>query len=186
MIEYLKDHFITIDWLKKNVEKIHYFGLGFIQAKISNFERIHFYTNALTQTVEPEEIHNHRYDFVSRIYKGEFVQQIYDVNKSVNGQYLLTQESCDENNKLDFPKEPVDIKQLYEKTYYEDESYFMNHNTFHTVSAKENTITLLTRTDYKKEYADIVYHNSKTLTCPFSVKVSEDDLYNLIETILKP
>jgi hypothetical protein len=175
---------LTIDWIKKNNIKIHYFGLGFIQVKLNDFERLHFYTNKLSKTVEDEEIHNHRYNFVSLILKGKFTQSIFEVKSDINGDYLLTKESCDENNKMDFPKEPVSIIKVYEQYYLESHSYHINHNTFHTVHAEDNTITFLKRSTYMKEYADVIFHKNKSLTCPFSNKVSENDLYDIIKSML--
>lgn len=34
---------MNIDWLKANSTMIHYFGLGFIQVKLGDLDRVHFY-----------------------------------------------------------------------------------------------------------------------------------------------
>lgn len=175
---------LSIDWIKENNVKIHYFGLGFIQVKLNNFERLHFYTTQLAKTIDEEEIHNHRYNFVSTIIKGEFSQSIFEVENDINGSYFLTKESCDENNKIVFPKEPVNVVKIFSQKYLENNSYYMNNNTFHTVDAEDGTITHLKRSGYLKEFADVVFDKNKNLICPFSIKVSENDLYDIIKNML--
>ena len=99
-----------IDWLKKNAESIHYFGLGFIQVKINFPNRIHFYTTQLDKTVQEEEIHNHRYNFKSQILKGRFTQTIFTANKTdLSYTHYMTQESCNENDKTEFPLLSVNL-----------------------------------------------------------------------------
>lgn len=93
----------TVEFLKDNCEKIHYFGLGFVQLKMKNPKiRYHFYNKELSRLTPTEEIHNHRYAFESRILAGELDQIIYNVIKCGPDQatHTLRPVSCD-------PKKPV-------------------------------------------------------------------------------
>jgi hypothetical protein len=173
---------ININWLKENAKLIHYFGLGFIQIKLNENERIHFYTNKLARTVQEEEIHNHRYNFVSRILKGIFTQTIYEIDYS-GADFILTQETCKEE-KISFPKVPCNIIPVFTQDYDMRDSYYINHNTFHTVDST-NAITYIKRSGYKKDYADIIYPKDKPPICPFSVKIPENTLWALVESMLK-
>ena len=182
------EKYLDLDWLWANKTMVHYFGLGFIQLKIDNHHRVHFYTNDLMKTVGDEEIHNHRYNFVSEVLKGEFSQDIYDVTpvSMEEATHLLSQESCNENitaSNVIIPT-PVKIEKFYSETIAEGEKYFMDHQSFHTVYSAD-AITFLTRSDYKKELADVASPKDKTLVCPFSIKLSEDEIFDIIKGLLK-
>jgi hypothetical protein len=177
------DKDLNIDWLLNNHQSIHYFGLGFVQLKLNDSERIHFYVDNLPKTCDIEEIHNHRYNFVSTIIKGEFDQYIFDVEKSDTGKYFLTQETCSEE-KLQFPKVPVSIKLFYQKKYWAGNSYYIDHNTFHRVFSN-NSITYIRRGKYQKQFADVIYKIGSDLVCPFSIKLSKEELFDIVEESIK-
>lgn len=184
----MKEKYLNLDWLWENKAMVHYFGLGFIQLKLNDSQRVHFYTDKLMKTVGNEEIHNHRYDFVSRILKGTFSQDIYDVEHVINDlqsyTHLMVQENCKEDNKLDLTPTKVNVRKFYSETLAEDQEYFMDHNTFHTV-ASSDAVTFLRRSNYKKIYADVVYPRHKNLTCPFSIKLSESEIFDILSDLLK-
>ena len=65
--------------------KPHYFGLGFIQCKINQYERIHVYHPDLMPIVNiEEEVHNHRYDFESKILMGKIKNKKYQFLENKN------------------------------------------------------------------------------------------------------
>lgn len=174
------EHFLNIDFIIKNKKIIHYFGLGFIQVKLNDFERIHFYTNELEKTCDVEEIHNHRYNFTSTILKGSLKQEIYEIDRNTdNAKYVLTQESCDPNNKVYSSPIKVNINKVYEKTYITNDSYYIDHNTFHTVDSSD-AITYLKRSKYMKPLADVIFNSNNELICPFSHNVEESKLLEII------
>jgi hypothetical protein len=183
---------LHIDWLQKNCQKIHYFGLGFIQLKLDDHNRLHFYTNKFEKTVQQEEIHNHRYNFVSTILGGEFYQEIWEVKKlfatTLDGllrpkhSHWKTQETCSATDKRSFPTFPVNIEKVFSRYYHLNESYYIDHNTFHTVQGY-NAITWVKRSDYKKEFADVIFPVGHKPVCPFSNKVAEDSLWEEVERL---
>jgi hypothetical protein len=185
---------LTTDWIKANAKMIHYFGLGFIQVKLDDFNRLHFYTNLLKKTVEKEEIHNHRYNFVSRVLCGTLHQEIYDVRVLQIGDikakeelitHTLTQESCQAGDETEYPKIPCTMELVFSHDYMSGESYYIDHNTFHTVDSSD-AVTHVCRSKYTKQLADVVYpKNRSELTCPFSIKVKTDKLYEIIDERLK-
>ncbi len=173
---------LDINYLKGNCKRIYYFGLGFIQVVLSKNERVHFYTDELDTT--NEDIHNHRYNFKSTILKGEFTNNKY-VLKDGNT-HILKNESCsldrELTNKISIP---VSISLLESKTYSEGESYDMFFNELHSVEYKGNTITFLERSDIITDYAQVVFKKEYEEVCPFSNKVNEDELWDIIERMLK-
>lgn len=163
-----------------------YFGLGFIQCKINQYERIHVYHPDLTPIINiEEEIHNHRYDFLSTILLGNITNKKYDFIISENPTHFLQNESCNENIK------PVHQENMYghilltsENIVKEGESYFMNYNEFHTFETSK-CITYLKRSDYKQELAQVVRPIGSNVACPFSKKLSQEQCWSIIDDCLK-
>jgi hypothetical protein len=177
----------NLEWLWENKQLVHYFGLGFIQLKLSPSERVHFYTTELNKTVGDEEIHDHRYDFVSTIVKGRFSQTIYDVNivgMDKTYTHLISEETCSTEKQDDPALWCATAEPFYHSFYEPGQSYFMDSSTFHTVEAEHGTVTYLRRTDYKKKLANVVRPVGQPLVCPFSVKLTEDEIFDHLKQIL--
>jgi hypothetical protein len=170
---------LNYDWLRKNHERLYYFGLGFIQLKINEKYRLHFYTDKLD--LNTDSIHNHRYDFNSKILKGSFNNKIF---KLTNGKtHLMENESCNEN--IDAPKDTKEcgIELVSDCTYNEGDTYFMSFKDMHQVYSKY-AITLLDRSNYKQEYAQVITPIGEKANCPFSLKVNEEKLWAIIKEMI--
>lgn len=167
---------INIDELKKNYVRLYYFGLGFIQLKIDERWRLHFYSQFLPQITE--DIHNHRYDFSSRILKGSIVNILWQ--EKTGNTHLMVNESC--NPDIAAPKlnKVCGVEKISMKTYKVGDRYSMKDSMFHQVFAN-HCITLLDRTDYKKEFAQVVLPQGKESVCPFSKKVDETELWKIMK-----
>ena len=181
MYKHIQD--ITLKDLQKKCTQIHYFGLGFIQVKLGLTYRIHFYTDILPPIIDEEDVHNHRYGFTSKILYGDFHQELFKVIPG--NTHILQDESCKEG----YISDPNTVKtcsleKIGEQWFKEGSSYSISHQVFHRVSA-HNAITLLTRSDYKKELAQVVRINGTPKICPFSKKISEEELWGIVERILK-
>ncbi len=180
-----KKIFLDIDWLWLNKQMVHYFGLGFIQLKLNQTERVHFYSQELMKTVGDEDVHNHRYNFVSEILKGSFSQKIFDVSENHhNYTHYLRQESCQENLNNQNSPVPVNIELIFEQTLRQGEKYFMDHNTFHSVESLD-AVTFLTRGEYKKTLADVATPKGQDTVCPFSIKLSQEEIFDHIREIIR-
>ena len=176
-------HDVTIINLKKNYTLIHYFGLGFIQIKLGKECRLHIYTDSLPAITNEEDIHNHRYNFTSTILHGELRQELFSIIQGDS--HLLQDESCQEgyvpntvNSRL------CSIQKTGEQVFIQGNSYSIDHNTFHRVHTR-NAVTFLTRSDYKKELAQVVHRRDAQKVCPFSKKVKEEELWSIVEMILQ-
>jgi hypothetical protein len=173
---------MNIDWLKENHQMVHYFGLGFIQLKLNDCQRIHFYTAELPPITSQEDIHNHRYNFTSEILKGEFTQALYRI---VEGDtHILEKESCKADVKVEEQGKPCGIEFMGNHHYTKGSWYFTTHDVFHRVWAN-TSINLLTRSEYKKDLAEVVRPVGQEKICPFGQKVEEKRLWEIIEMMLK-
>ncbi len=173
---------LTTDFLKKETKFIHYFGLGFIQLKLNDKERVHFYNKVLPAIIDLEDVHNHRYNFESKIISGSLKQNIYRTLPGTT--HFLKQESCNPNNKVNISGYLLSIDLLYSHELTKNSHYFIDHNTFHNVQS-DNCITYIKRSDYKKELADVITKVNQPLICPFSQKIEENYLWEIVDQMLK-
>ncbi len=177
---------ITLTELKKRCTKIHYFGLGFIQIKLGDRHRLHVYTEALPPIVESDEIHDHRYNFYSTVLHGSFHQEIF--KKVKGGEYTEEYENCmetkvEEPNENSTTMEKYNVIKIGEQWFSKGSSYYIDSNCFHRVSSEE-AITLLSRSDYTKDRARVLRKNTGNKVCPFSKKISEEELWSIVEAML--
>lgn len=176
--------YLNIDFLKKHYLKIHYFGLGFIQIKLDDGTRIHVYSPGLEVTTQEEEIHTHRYPFVSNILLGAFSQNIYLVSPSDTPTHVVRYESC--NTEVSAPTDTFEALAtlIYCKSYYAGDSYFMDPNTFHTVAAQD-AITHLRRGPQVTDFAKVATPIGQESVCPFSVTQPTKDLFEIVSDSIR-
>lgn len=173
---------LDIDWLKKNHQMIHYFGLGFIQLKVTDTIRLHFYTVELPKIVDDEEIHNHRYSFTSRIMKGSMYNYLYEVVPGLG--YEKVPETCNPNIEVpdDVKKEACTFRYCGYQLMTKGSQYCIEHHQFHKVKAT-HCITLLIRGPYEKQYAEVIRPFGAKAVCPFSVKLPETRLWEVVDSM---
>lgn len=165
----------------------HYFGLGFIQCKINQYERIHLYHPDLMPIVNiEEEVHNHRYDFESTILSGKINNKKYSFIESKNNPtHFLQNESCNENIKTENKDNLYGtVKLISEQWVNAGETYGMKFNEFHTFQT-DKCITYLKRSDYKQELAQVIRPINSEVICPFSKKLSQEECWDIIHDCLK-
>jgi len=171
---------IDVGLLKDNHVRLYYFGLGFIQLKVDDRLRLHFYSPELPTITE--DVHNHRYDFDARILKGKITNFTFDILEGETHQ--INNESC--NPDIEAPSETklCNITLADQETYTTGQVYKMKHQDFHRVEATD-CITLLSRSSYKKEFAQVITPVGKKSVCPFSKQIPEDKLWSIIEDMVK-
>lgn len=172
----MKDFFL---YVKANAVKIHSFGLGFIQIKLSDNERIHVYCPEVNITAGEEEVHDHRYDFHSMILKGKLTNKIYRI---VDGDdFLVTYENC---SPIKAPKTvsplPCNLKLLSSSEMTKGSGYFMEKDTLHRVET-ERCITHLKLGPKEKTMAKVIHKKGEAIICPFSANMDEAKLWELVE-----
>lgn len=183
----------TLDYLKRNHKLIHFFGLGFIQIKMTDKERYHFYSEELPAFVD--QPHNHRYNFTSICLKGGLQHTFYEVIigrsyncSSENYEHKLVYESC--STKVNsIPSIDCHLRCLQgfnPQVQNKGDTFFINHNDFHTIKpTKLPTITHITRDVITKDFAQVIVPTNEEKICPFSKKIPEKDLWRIVEKCLK-
>jgi hypothetical protein len=172
--------YIDVEFLKSTGAVPHYFGLGFIQLKIDDTLRLHFWHPALTATVPEEEMHDHRYNFTSRVLRGSTTHKIWNFVEDENGDHGLFNVSCKPGDST----EPAflatgRVEPAGSYSMVEGSVYTFPHDQFHQIEATE-CITLVSRDAVVKELATIVKPIASGHVCPFALKLDKDYLWDLI------
>jgi hypothetical protein len=184
MLEFDHVDDFSVEWLQENNYKAHFFGLGFIQVKLNDYQRLHFYHPDLPAFVE--DMHDHRYHFVSKVLRGCLSFELWDTDIVDGVTWTAEFESCkepDAESTETIPPEFVQLSYLGKYEVCSGSSYYMNMNTFHTVKPKFDyggpCVTFLTRTQPQKPAARVIRGSGEKI-CPFSQPISDDRLWALV------
>lgn len=181
---------LKADYLRQLGVKPHYFGLGFIQLKLDEVFRLHFWTPDWPTIPGAEtEYHNHRYSFTSKVLKGSLRHELISVDSGSPSQghsMEMIAVSCkpggEENPKS---KGLVTIQSIGSFCVERGASYTLDRNAFHRAYATKDTVTLLQRTIPVAEDALVLREPGTTFHCPFSIEKTEDECWQRIEQILE-
>jgi len=174
---------MNIDSLKRYGVDPVYFGLGFIQLKISLDERIHFYHDLLPVLVD--EPHDHRYGFSSYIMQGNVQQTLYTLGADGNNSYLVTYDNCGAPTPQTAPESYYTyISQIFKAEYSKGDSYRIEDSTLHTIKGSNNAITYLQRDKPMKAFARVVRPMGVETVCPFSGPIPVARCWEMIDEML--
>ena len=181
---------ITVDVLRERGYEPKWFGLGFIQMKINENERLHFWHPELLPDVPDEEIHDHRYDFTSTVVTGKLTHEVYDfvaVNTDVtNADYQMAFVSCDPTKPLSETSQEItfgEIQSYGSQILTAGSSYFFPSRRFHKTHAKR-AVTYLERGPVQYEYARSIRPIDSPSICPFSNPLPTNMLWECIADLL--
>lgn len=163
----------------------HYFGLGFIQIKLTPDVRVHFWHPELTATVAEEELHDHRYDFRSHVVHGSTTHQVFEFLRDEAGNHEVVEVSCQPND----PRAPSVVARgvvqpVGSYTMVKGSSYEFPHTQFHRIVASE-CITVVERRAVVKPMARVIRPLQAAHVCPFSTPIPEERLWNYMVELLE-
>jgi hypothetical protein len=162
-----------------------WFGLGFVQLKLTHQTRVHFWHPECTKDIPPEEIHDHRYDFTSKVLFGELVHNVYGFEYNTRGKFEMFEESCEPGKRVDpLPIFRGDIVQLGSYTLTAGSSYTFKKDQFHNNESRK-AVTFLTRGEVEKDFAHVIRPRNGIRVCPFSVQKSPAECWSIIEDLTK-
>lgn len=174
-----------LDYLQKYCRKIHFFGLGFIQIKINDTLRFHFYTGKLENVVD--SIHTHRYNFESWVLKGFLHQEVFQpiaYNEGCRGKpHTLDSVSCQEGGDSKSGKLLWTPMRVFEGTLKAGSRYTLPSMTYHRVKS-DFAITKVEVGSRISEYASVLRPVGEEPKCPFSKVIPVDTLWEIVEDML--
>jgi len=167
------------------------FGLGFIQLKLSDQARMHFWHMAVPH-VEREEIHNHRYDFTSVILAGALRQELYHVRPGhatfepiIQSEWEMFETTCAPGEEgAVTTTQPVEVISLGAVNLAKGSNYSLPITAFHTTEGTDFAITFLRRGEKVKQFAEIVKLKGAPTTCPFANPGTPEDCWEMIKLAL--
>jgi len=178
-------NFLNIDYLREIGARPNWFGLGFIQLKLDEHRRMHFWHPSLKPDVDDEEIHDHRYTFTSKILKGVMKHDTYRFAESVFGKYEMIEVSCDPTQPVSNPRR-ISGDPILTGTYHlpAGSFYTFSIEEFHQ-SKTEECVSFLTREIDRNPLARVIRRKDSTEVCPFSNPKPVDELWDVIAALLK-
>ncbi len=177
---------LDIDHLRASGAEPAWFGLGFIQLKLDDEHRMHFWHPSLTPDIPDDEIHDHRYTFTSEILKGTMLHETYQFTSDMFGAYEMVDVSCDPEKPITSPRR-ISGSIALTGTYYltPGSKYTFPRREFHR-SRTEHCISYLTREADREEFARVVRGKGAADICPFSNPKPVDELWDVIASLVKP
>ena len=178
------NQFLDIDHLRSFESTPHWFGLGFIQLKLTKDTRIHFWHPELLADTPEEELHDHRYRFHSYILLGIITHEEWFLENSPEGDHEIVQVSCKPGDS----KDPVPVARGFLRqgsTYHMSAgtSYEFAETGFHRIRATK-AITYLERGPITKDLANVIRPLNAPSVCPFERKIDTDTLWDYITDLL--
>lgn len=178
-------NYLDLDTLK-SLGTPAYFGLGFIQLKINEHQRVHFWVPQWpTIPGADNELHDHRYTLTSTILKGEIHNHIYAPMASSNPTHELIEVSCKPNSTQE-PQVIERVTPLFITSFVSKagDTYTLSPDAFHTAHTIGPTVTFVQRGDVIKNTARVIRPLNSAFVCPFSIQYSEQQCWEKIEDIL--
>lgn len=176
--------FRDVAQLRSACYEIHAFGLGFIQIKLTPSSRFHLYTREVKQTTEPEDVHDHRYGFMSTVLQGSLQNTLWSVSEDPQGEFLVSGVTCKKGESGEQrPLFACRLDKLAQFTLGPGGVYSLERDAFHQVEAlQEGTITWLRRELPTKDLARVARRKDSSPVCPFSANTwTDDELWNIYE-----
>ncbi len=158
-----------------------WFGLGFIQVKVDENHRFHFWHPELTADVAPEDIHDHRYSFTSHILRGSMIHETFSMEYSMFADMERAYVSCDHENpgqvgeKLRCVVKPTGTYLLKAGSHYH-----LPQGQFHRVKA-DVCVTHVIRQPAAVQHARVIRPANQPHICPFAETIPEERLWKLMD-----
>ena len=173
-------NFRDIDYLR-SLGTPTYFGLGFIQLRMDDTRRFHFWHPDISVTHYDNEWHDHRYNFSSQVIVGSITNEVAFCEETPEGN-LEVWEVCCEGNGAEY-KTNANVHYQTRFTTHEGNAYFIHMNSLHKVNA-EKTMTLQHR--YSREYklkARVVSEKYASPN-PFTASLPEPRIWEIIRDVV--
>jgi len=178
---------------KSHGSEPYWFGLGFVQLKLSDTERMHFWLPEIPHP-EREEIHNHRYDFSSVVLAGELRHEVYHLDATIctssvpfETEWEIFETDCAPGKEGTVETvTPCIVTKVGTFELAAGSAYEFPHESFHTTEGTRFAVTHLTRVLPKPlEFASVIKRRGAETTCPFKVKLPPDTCWQYVDAALQ-
>jgi hypothetical protein len=172
---------LDIDVLRATGAVPHWFGLGFVQLKLDDERRIHFWHPSHGAITPEDELHDHRYDFVSHVLAGKILHEVWTWKADDAGDHEMVEVSCKPGSStLPVSVGMGAIKMAARHIFEAGNQYAFSADGFHRGGAPEGAITFLTRGHVIKDVARVIRPVGHPSVCPFSAPKTEAECWDII------
>lgn len=177
------DRYLDIDFLRASGAEPQFF-LDFIQLKLDDRFRMHFWHQDLPAYGAEEELHDHRYDFVSRVLVGQTTHEEWYFTENPDGDMEIIEKSCQPGSEVPARQVAVgNVKCGGTYTMARGSQYHFPNDRFHRIRTAR-CVTLLERGEIVKDVARIIKPKGAGDFCPFERKIEPKKLWEVIEDLL--
>lgn len=170
-------------------ETISLHGLGFIQVKLDNDQRMHVWHPDLPRRrcYEASAVHNHRFSFTSRVLKGIQVNQRIGVEivKPGTGEYYLISHNGPRSAKggrESYPVADVNLHWREVERYAAGDVYVMPALEYHHTPCEGVVITIMQKHEELEIHASSVCRKGVVFDYDFDrFQLSPDDLFDIVK-----
>lgn len=174
--------YLDTDFLRRNHEMIHFFGLGFVQVKLDFNIRMHFYHPNIAPIIHVEEIHNHRYDFISTILAGKLTQETFTIQTGISDYFMVEEnykeEKIEKPQKLDVIVIPDGVRH-----FRKGDNYTCLSNQFHRVST-DFAISRIYRGNILLENASVIKSKQGDSAFSSADPLSTDECWEIVDSCI--
>jgi hypothetical protein len=173
-------------------ETISLHGLGFIQLKLENNQRLHVWHPELPRRkcFDWSSIHNHRFGFTSRIIKGVQRNQVVEIELTRgSGSHEVISHNGPRSAKggrISYPVAECNVYRHQVQEYMPGASYEMLPYQYHCTPVEGIVITLMTKTEERAIHANSICVKGIEFDYDFDrFQLSPDTLYDYVLAAFK-
>ena len=184
-----EEKLLETDFLRSLGATPYYFGLGFVQLKLNDVWRMHFWVPEWPTILGAEsEFHNHRYEFCSKVLLGCLQHEIVCLTPDKlppDKMMEVIQVSCKPNQSEDpVPLGLCGVSDIGCFEVRQGSTYTLNPSSFHRSFSSGPTVTLLRRGPIVQEEAQVLRQPNTVFQCPFSIEKTTQECWDKIDEIL--
>lgn len=172
-------------------EQISLHGLGFIQVKLPNNQRLHVWHPDLPRRscFERSAIHNHRFSFESRVIAGTQVNRLFEVTPYDQGSHDLISHDgprSEKGGRLSYVAGRVRLHSFGRQEFNVGQSYRMQALAYHSTPNDGVVITLMTKLEEGVVHASSLIEHGHEFDQSFDrFQLSEAELWAFVVDAFK-
>lgn len=177
--------FLSVDGLRAAGAVPKWFGLGFIQIKLNDTQRMHFWHPDLSADTPEEELHDHRYFFTSHVVAGETTHEEWFFRQDDHGDHEMVSVNCKPGSSGEEKLIGLGrVEQGGSYTMVAGSKYTFPPSGYHRIRA-ERCVTFLERGPVLTELATVIRPRGTPPVCPFERQIPETRLWECIADLLE-
>ncbi len=174
-------NYLDLDYLRTLENQPTFFGLGFVQLKVDDQQRLHFWHPETRTPDYDEEWHDHRYSFSSQVLVGSLTNEIAYGEMNKKGDHEVWEVCCKGNG-----AERVGSGNIHYQTRMVTEVgqvYFLDRDAMHK-SHSEKAMTMQTRHLKNQKLKARIMTKEYNSPNPFDLSMPVSRIWDIIDDVI--